>query len=184
MSSRLPRGLSRAGFGAALLALLAAAPAGAQPGLRYDAPANWIAAEPSSPMRIAQFQLPRIDEDPEDAECVVFYFGGAGGSVEANLDRWTDQMLQPDDSPSVDVATTTSFEVAGMPVTVLDVPGIFAGEVQPGSKMRYYKPDFRLKAAVVESPEGPYFFKLTGPSRTVRRWEAEFNALVNSVRFE
>lgn len=184
MSSRLPRGLSPAGVGAALLALLAAAPAGAQPGLRYDAPAGWIAAEPASPMRIAQFQLPRVDEDPEDAECVVFYFGGAGGSVEANLDRWTGQMLQPDDSPSVDVATTTSFEVAGMPVTVLDVPGIFAGEVQPGSKMRYYKPEFRLKAAVVESPEGPYFFKLTGPSRTVRRWEADFNALVNSVRFE
>ena len=71
----------------------------------------------------------------------MFYFGGAGGSVEANLDRWTNQMLQPDDSPSVDVATTTGFEVAGMPVTVLDVPGIFAAEVRPGSRMRYYKRD-------------------------------------------
>ncbi len=168
----------------ALPALPGAAPAGAQPALQYDAPADWIAAEPSSPMRIAQFQLPGVDEDPEDAECVVFYFGGAGGTVEANLDRWTNQILQPDDSPSVDVATTTSFEVSGMPVTVLDVPGIFAAEVHPGSKMRYYKRDFRLKAAVVETPEGPYFFKLTGPSRTVRRWEADFNALINSVRFE
>ena len=184
MSARPPRRLSQAAITGVLLALLAAAPAGAQPGLRYDAPAGWIAAEPSSPMRVAQFQLPNVEEDPEDAECVVFYFGGAGGTVEANLDRWSSQMLQPDDSPSVDVATTTSFEVAGMPVTVLDVPGIFAGEVQPGSKMRYYKRDFRLKAAVVETPEGPYFFKLTGPSRTVRRWEADFNALINSVRFE
>ena len=184
MSARPPRRLSQAAITGALLALLAAAPAAAQPGLRYDAPAGWIAGEPSSPMRVAQFQLPSVEQDPEDAECVVFYFGGAGGTVEANLDRWSSQILQPDDSPSVDVATTTSFEVAGMPVTVLDVPGIFAGEVRPGSKMRYYKRDFRLKAAVVETPEGPYFFKLTGPSRTVRHWEADFNALINSVRFE
>ena len=184
ISSGPQRGVARAASAALLLVLPAAAPAGAQTGLRFAPPAAWIAAEPSSPMRIAQFQLPRVEEDPEDAECVVFYFGGAGGSVEANLDRWTNQMLQPDDSPSVDVATTTGFEVAGMPVTVLDVPGIFAAEVRPGSRMRYYKRDYRLKAAVVESPEGPYFFKLTGPSRTVRRWEADFNALINSVRFE
>lgn len=167
-----------------LAILLAGAGAGAQVALRYDAPAEWIAVEPSSAMRVAQFQLPRVAEDNEDAECTVFYFGGEGGTVEANLDRWTNQMLQPDESPSADVATTTSFEVAGMPVTVLDVPGIYAAAVLPGSKMRYYKREFRLKAAVVESPDGPYFFKLTGPSRTVTRWESDFNALINSVRFE
>lgn len=175
---------SAATCGGVLAVLLAAAAAGAQATLRYDAPAGWIAVEPSSPVRVAQFLLPRAGDDAEDAECAVFYFGGEGGGVEANLDRWTNQMLQPDDSPSADVATTTSFEVAGMPVTVLDVPGIYAAEVVPGSKMRYYKRDFRLKAAVVESPDGPYFFKLTGPSRTVVRWEADFNALLDSVRLE
>ena len=93
MSARPPRRLSQAAITGVLLTLLAAAPAGAQPGLRYDAPAGWIAGEPSSPMRVAQFQLPSVEEDPEDAECVVFYFGGAGGTVEANLDRWSSQML-------------------------------------------------------------------------------------------
>ncbi|MXY15442.1 MAG: hypothetical protein F4Y57_00120 [Acidobacteria bacterium] len=173
-----------AACGGLLAALLAAASAGAQVALRYDAPAAWIAVEPSSPMRVAQFPPPRRPPHAEDADCAGFYFGGEGGTVEANLDRWTNQMLQPDDSPSADVATTTGFEVAGMPVTVLDVPGIYAAEVVPGSKMRYYKRDFRLKAAVVESPDGPYFFKLTGPSRTVARWEADFNTLINSVRLE
>ena len=49
-------------------------------------------------------------------------------------------------------------------------PGIYAAEVQPGSGMRYYKRGYRLKAAVVETPSGPYFFKLTGPGRTVVSW--------------
>ena len=178
------RGLLLAACMGAAATLLAAGPVSAQVSLRYDAPADWVTVEPSSSMRVAQFLLPRADQDPEDAECAIFYFGGEGGTVEANLDRWTNQMLQPDDSPSADVATTTSFEVGSMPVTVLDVPGIYAAEVRPGSMMRYYKRDFRLKAAVVETPDGPYFFKLTGPSGTVARWEADFDALINSVRFE
>ena len=165
--------------------LLWAVPIGAQePSLQFDAPTDWIERQPTSPMRVAQFDLPRADRDLEDAELVVFYFGGEGGSVELNLERWTNQMLQPDDRPSADVATTTSFEVSNMMVTVLDVPGIYAAEVHPGSKMRYYKRGFRLHAAVVESPAGPFFFKLTGPDRTVTRWEPRFTALLESVRFE
>lgn len=178
------RGPLLAACSVAAMTLLAVGAADAQVSLRYDAPAGWMPVEPSSPMRVAQFLLPRADGDPEDAECAVFYFGGEGGTVEANLDRWTNQMLQPDDSPSADVATTTSFEVGGMPVTVLDVPGIYAAAVRPGSMMRYYKRNFRLKAAVVETPDGPYFFKLTGPSGTVARWEPAFDALINSVRYE
>ena len=101
-----------------------------------------------------------MDQDAEDAELVVYYFGGDGGSVELNLERWTNQMLQPDDRPSADAATTTSFEVSNMQVTVLDVPGIYAAEVHPGSKMRYYKRGFRLKATVVERPGGPVLLQV------------------------
>lgn len=134
-------------------------------------------------MQFSQYYLPRIDGDLEDAELIVFYFGSEGGGVELNLERWTNQILQPDDRPSADVATTTSFEVSNMPVTFLDIPGIYAAEVHSGSKMRYYKRGYRLHAAVVESPIGPFFFKLTGPDRTVTHWEPAFMALLESVRF-
>lgn len=177
MSARLPA--------IGLTVLLAVLPAAAQPALRFDAPADWIAVEPLEPERVAEFVVPRAAEDAEDAKCVVYYFDGGGdqdGAVEAQLERWTNEMLQPDGRPSADVATTSRFEVDGRQVTMLDVPGIFAAEVLPGSRMRYYKHEFRLKAAVVESPDGPYFFKLTGPDRTVTRWESAFTALVDSVR--
>ena len=138
-----------------LLCLALSLPVAAQTSLQFDAPVDWIRVETDSPLRVAQFELPRASGDAEDAELVVYYFGGEGGTIEANLERWTDQMLQPDGRPSSDVATTTIFEVAGMATTVLDVPGIFAAEVHPGSRMRYYKRGFRLKAAVVETPLGP-----------------------------
>ncbi len=167
------------------LAIFPSLPGQAQePSLTFDPPPEWIAVQVSSPMRAAQFTLPKAAGDAEDAELVVFYFGGAGGSVEANLERWTGQMLQPDGRRSADVAMTTAFTAGDLAVTLLDVPGTYAAEVRPGSGMRYHKPDFRLKAAVVETPAGPYFFKLTGPERTVEAWDAPLVALLESVRFE
>lgn len=175
----------RAMLAVALAVYLSAGPPGAAQGtLRFTAPPEWLAQQPSSTMRVAEFLLPRLESDVEDAELVVFYFGGGGGTVEANLERWTNQMLQPDGTPSAEVATTTSFLVGDLPVTLLDVPGTFAAEVRPGSRMRYYKPDFRLLAAVVDTPAGPYFFKLTGPDRTVRRWADSFEAAIESARLE
>ncbi len=185
-------GLRRADSWPAVVALLVLAvgashgrEAAAQSGaLVFDPPDDWISHAASSPMRVAQFTLPKAQADIEDAELIVFYFGGAGGSVEANLERWTNQMLQPDGSSSAEVATTTSFMVGELAVTVLDVPGIYAAEVRPGSGMRYHKPGFRLKAAVVETPAGPYFFRLTGPEQTVRTWDDGFTSLLESVRLE
>ena len=155
-----------------------------EPALRFDPPPEWIRVQPSSPMRLAQFTLPKTGVDPEDADLVIFYFGGGGGTVEANLERWTNQMLQPDGRPSADIATTTAFTVGDLAVTLLDVPGTYAAEVRPGSGMRYHKPDFRLQAAVVETPAGPFFFRLTGPAPTVAAWGEQFTALLESLRFE
>ena len=168
----------------ATLASLGGGVAAQEGSLAFDPPNEWIVEPVSSPMRLAQFTLPRAEGDSEDAELTVFYFGGGGGTVEANLERWTNQMLQPDDSPSADVATTTSFMVGEIAVTLLDVPGIYAAEVTPGSRMRYYKRGYRLKASVVETPAGPYFFRLTGPEQTVRTWDDRFIALLESLRIE
>ena len=167
-----------------LLAGLLAAPGAAQPALRYDPPAEWTEERAASPMRVAQFRLPRVPGDPEDGELVVFYFGGSGGTIEANLQRWIGQMEQPDGRSSFEVASTTAFDANGLDVTLLDVPGTYVAAIRPGAAERFDKPDFRLLAAVVETPAGPWFFKLTGPARTIARWDAPFGAFLREVRVE
>ena len=42
------------------------------------------------------------------------------------------------------------------------------------------RPGLRLLGAIVESPEGLVFFKLTGPAATVGAAQADFEALVAS----
>ena len=161
-----------------------AASATGQPALHYDPPGDWVEEPAPSPMRAAQFRLPRVPGDPEDGELVVFYFGGSGGTVEANLQRWVGQMEQPDGRSSFAVASTTAFDANGLDVTLLDVPGTYVAAVRPGAAERLDKPDFRLLAAVVETPVGPWFFKLTGPARTIDRWDGPFGAFLRTVRVE
>mgnify|MGYP001178655035 CR=1 FL=1 len=151
--------------------------------LEFDQPEGWIEGIPRGPLRVAEFTLPKIRGDAEDASVVIFYFGQEGGSIDDNLERWISQIEQPDGRPSQEIAVSTTFEVKGLPVTVLDVHGTYIAPVRPGSSMRYNKKNFYLKAAVVETNNGPYFFKLTGPAQTVDHWATSFISLLKSVRF-
>ena len=56
--------------------------------------------------------------------------------------------------------------------------------MSPGSGEFFNKPGYRLRAAVVETPKGSYFAKLTGPEKTVAQWDQAFRAYVNSFEFK
>jgi hypothetical protein len=43
------------------------------------------------------------------------------------------------------------------------------------------KPGYRLLGAIVEAPEGPVFFKLTGPAKTVAVAKADFEKMLSSL---
>ena len=156
---------------------------GAAAELKFDVPKGWVAKTPSSSMRVAEFTLAKAAKDAEDATVTVYFFGGQGGSVQANLDRWIGQMAQPDGKLSKDVAKTSTMQTAtGLKVTIVDVAGTYVAEVTPGSSQRLNKPGFRQIAAVVETPDGPYFVKMTGPAATVAQWKGSVDAFLKSLR--
>jgi hypothetical protein len=151
--------------------------------LKLTVPAGWVEQTPTSSMRQAQFSLPKADGDSADGELVVFYFGpGQGGSVEANIDRWIGQIGQPDGSSSKDKAKTSKKVVSGFPVTIVDVSGTYQASMMPGSSERHNNPGYRMLAAVVESSEGPWFFKLVGPEKTIAKWSGSFDQFINSIQ--
>jgi hypothetical protein len=150
--------------------------------LAYVTPQGWQKQPVVSSMRVAEFTLPRADGDSEDAVLVVYYFGGSGGSVDANLQRWVGQMQQPDGKPSASVAKKETRTVNGLALTLLDVSGTYVAETAPGSTERHNKPNFRLRAGVIETANGPYFIKLTGPARTIAKWDRAFEQFVASLK--
>ena len=148
-----------------------------------QAPAEWTSTPPTTMMRKAQFSLPRVEGDSEDGELVVYYFRGEGGSVEANLRRWSDQFAQPDSTPSSEKAKTATSTVDDMPLTTMDLSGTYVAPVTPMDPTnRHNKPDFRMLAAVLETSEGPYFFKLVGPEKTIEKWADAYWEFVKSAK--
>jgi hypothetical protein len=161
----------------------AAAPgaAGADPGagagaaaagsLEWKAPPRWVSAPNTSSMRIATFKIPRAAGDSDDAELSITQ---AGGSVEANAVRWIGQF----DAESQKSAKRTTRKVGAFDVTIVEAKGTYsAGMGATGGAAT----DRALLGAIVATPGMPYFFKLTGPAKSVLAARAEFDALINGL---
>ena len=153
--------------------------------LHFKAPEGWTVEKPSSSMRAAQYKLPKTEGDKDDASLVLYYFGASqGGTPQANIDRWIGQIQQPDGSASKDKAKTESMTINGLKVSTVDVTGTYTAEMAPGSQTFHNDADYRLRAAVIETPKGNYFVKLAGPAKTVARWDKEYNDYLKSFEFK
>jgi hypothetical protein len=166
-----------------LIATLLLASAAAQAGsLTFTAPSTWRPRPAASKMRVAEFVVPKAAGDSEDADVIVYFFGGTGGSVDANIERWIGQFQQPS-GRAADGNRSTRM-VGSLKVSTVDVSGTYVAEITPGSAERHNKPNYRMRAAVVETPGGPYFVKFTGPSGTVKQGSATFDQFLDSLRFK
>jgi hypothetical protein len=153
--------------------------------LKYTAPAGWTAKPPSSSSRVAEFVLPRADGDKDDASLVVYFFSATGGgSVQANVDRWISQMAQPDGRASKDLAKTSTMTVNGLKISDVDLSGTYVAEMSPGAAEHFNYPGWRLRAAVVETPGGAYYVKVTGPANTVAKWDTAYRAFLSGLKYE
>jgi hypothetical protein len=145
--------------------------AGAQATLTWKAPARWELAPNASSMRIATYRVPHAAGDTVDAELSIVR---AGGSVDANAERWVAQF----DEAGQKTAKRSTRRVGGLDVAIVEVTGTYSGgmgmETEPAS-------GWSLLGAIVPTPDTPHFFKLTGPAKSVAAARAEFEAFVASL---
>lgn len=151
-------------------------------GLTWTAPTGWK-SQGSRPMRAATYTVLAAEGDPEDGECVAYYFGpGQGGSVEANVQRWIGQFRTADGGPADDAAKTSTRTINGIHVTLVDVTGTYMFKPFPRAPKATPKPGYRMLAAIAEGPKGNVFFKLTAPRKTADEAEAAFQKMLGSFR--
>jgi hypothetical protein len=148
--------------------------------LAWTAPEGWIEEQPRSAMRKAQYRLAASPGDKEDGECVVSYFGaGQGGDVKSNLDRWAGQFAGGGSTPKFSLMkagglTIDTIEVRG---TYTSSPMLTGGGPKPGPK-----PNYMLLGAIVPGADANWFFKCTGPEKTMETNRVRFEELLASVR--
>ncbi len=155
------------------------------PSLKFTAPTGWTEEKTTSSMRVAQYKLPKVEGDSTDASLILYYFGqGQGGDVAANIERWVGQMKQSEEIDSKSKPKEESLTVNGLKVTTVDVSGTYTAETSPGSGEFHNSPNYRLRAAVIETPKGSYYLKVVGPEKTVTRWSPSVDAFLKSVEFK
>jgi hypothetical protein len=122
------------------------------------------------------YAIPAAAGDAEGGECAVFYFGpNQGGSVDANISRWTDQF---ENAGKADRSERTA---AGMAVHFVHVEGTYLAPAGPMMQSQGKKDHFVLLGAIVDGPQGAVFFKFTGPRKTVAAASKEFDTLIASI---
>ena len=153
----------------------------AEEGFSLAAPEGWKRVQPKSSIVETEFAIPSEGEGLQPGRMTVM---GAGGSVQANVDRWYGQFAQPDGSDTKSKATSKKLKLAGCDVTIVDITGTYkdapAGPFAGGKAVD--RPDYRMLAAIVETPDrGNYFLKFYGPGKTVAKHADGFRAMVEGL---
>jgi len=139
--------------------------------LAWTAPARWKEAPNTSSMRLATYKIPRAPGDAEDPELSVTQ---AGGTPDANADRWIGQFdAAAQKSATRSIRTTPSFKIA-----IVEITGTYSGGMdQAGAKTNW-----TLLGAIVPTPGMSHFFKMTGPAKSVAAARTEFLAMLDTAK--
>jgi hypothetical protein len=154
--------------------------------VHWQVPKSWETLPNPSPMRIATYRVRGSDADAE-GDAAEMSVSRAGGSVDANVRRWVGQFQ---DAPPESRSERT---IKGIKVTIVEVSGTYLGSgMMPGAAgmgggAEAPRPRWSLLAAIAEPPAAgaatpaSYFFKLVGPTATVRAARAAFDKLVETL---
>jgi len=133
----------------------------------WEAPESWTKA-PDRAMRLVTFTMGA--ENP--AECYITTLSGAAGGVEANANRWREQMGQP----ALDleaVAALPTIPVLGKEAALVEVYTSSTGGDQDGRG---------LLGVICELDDQVVFVKMVGPQTTVQAEKDRFVAFCGSLK--
>lgn len=138
----------------------------------FAVPEGWKSVTPSSPMRKAQLEIAR---GPQKAEVTFFHFGAdQGGTAEDNVARWYAQF-----SGSEKNRITEHMQVGQVKITFAMTEGTFSSGM-PGGPTTAME-GYALCGAILESPAGNVFVKMTGPNAVVKASTEAFKKMVTDA---
>jgi len=140
----------------------------------FTVPDGWKAVQPSTSMRIAQFEVP--GPGGQVIECKVF--GGIRGGAVRNITRWVEQFTNAEGGPIDGEASIVETESNGLRITTLDVSGVFLG--MGGAGNGDSSVTSRMLAAEIEGLRLPIQVQLVGPADVVAASADRFHAYVAS----
>lgn len=133
--------------------------------LTLNLPKSWSQSDVVNQMRLATYDIPNVEGDMGKGELAISTFGGDGGGVGPNIDRWVGQFEA--DGREV---TVKQGKVGETVYHVADISGTYLKPVGPPvlRKSEPTKGQRMLGVIIQLKGKGVYFLKLTGPDKTVK----------------
>ncbi|HUY32114.1 MAG TPA: gluconolactonase [Pirellulales bacterium] len=151
--------------------------------LVLTAPEGWLRKEPANRIIEHEFQVPASEGDERPGRMTVT---SAGGTINANIDRWIGQFSQPDGSSTKDKIKQEKLTVAGQEITLIDVSGTY-DDSPPFAGGGEKRENYRLLGAIVATKEGKkktgnYYVKFVGPNQTVEDHAEGFRKMLDGLK--
>lgn len=139
--------------------------------IEYTKPDGWTEIPSSAFGSVLTF---RVSADSKEAQVTVTPLAGPAGGLEANVNRWREQVglaLLPEDQVAKETQTLV---ISGANAQYADV----AGPESAGARRE------RILGAVVPQEGQTWFFKMRGPADLIEQQKSAFEAFLRSVHFK
>lgn len=136
----------------------------------WTLPEGWV----DLPPRMMREANVTIDGQP-DVECYLTKLSGRHGGMDLNINRWRQQMGQPDLSAD-EIAALPKKPMLGGEAAYVTIDGTFGGMSGAVSQDNY-----RMYGLVLVKGDDAYFVKMTGPKDVLAGQEANFLAFSASI---
>ena len=143
--------------------------------LLANVPDTWMGIRPSSSMRLREF---RLGVAADDATLAIFK--NIGGTIDNNLERWSGQFGYSLSDSEVNIRAEN---INGMQVSIISILGTYTNTMA-FSNATQPKPYYRLLGAIADTPDGLYYYKLTGPNTMIMGRTEEFTRFIQSLRYD
>jgi hypothetical protein len=153
-------------------------------GLKFTVPSKWQGEPAENPSRAGQWRVaPSLGQEGESGEVVVLYFGpGVGGTTKENVESWIGTMFNAEGHPAA--AEVKHHETNGLKISQVVIFGaynqtVFMPGIPPQSKQNY-----GLLGAVIETPQGNIYWRMTGPESLITANLPLFNKVIDSGKVQ
>ena len=133
--------------------------------LTLKIPTTWKKVDSPSRMRLATIKVPKTEGDSDDGELTIFSFGGGGGQIQANIQRWVGQFAAEERETKV-----LRGKAGDNNYIIVDVKGTYKKPDGPPilGKTKPVKGYQMLGVILLDMKSSSvYFLKLTGPKKTI-----------------
>ncbi|HEY0257548.1 MAG TPA: hypothetical protein VGC39_08905, partial [Candidatus Methylacidiphilales bacterium] len=112
---------------------------------------------------------------------IVHYLGqGVGGTTKENIEAWIGTMFNAEGHPTA--AEVKHHETNGLKIFQIVIFGTYNQVISMPGIPPQPKPNYGLLGAVIETPQGNIYWRMTGPEPLITANLPFFNKVIDSVK--